>query len=282
MPRDDNGRNSFAAQFMQQTVVKKKKSAGFSFPQYAGFNDFTEGAYPTAEGVVKSYIESSNNVVRAIGYGATQVPDWPTETTYNQTQQLHRAIAPGSSGVEFDLGGSAINPSTATEKLRMELFGNCRYGTRGYVYFRLVDTPWGGGTIQNGVYYYWTWSSGGSWGKIHTVTNENSVEEGGLGGSGWTYSYGLPGNELHVWNVEFNFAGDSYGVSYSGRYNSNIGKTSGAWNAQTFTGPADLNVSLRYLQLFFNGDGTGTRDQACIHAWAGTGTDAWPSGVVPA
>ena len=282
MAKEGNGNCNFAAQFMRQTVAKKKSGVSFSFPQYAGFNDFIEGAYPTAEGVVKNYIQSSNNVVRAIGYGATNVPNWPTETTYNQTQQLHRATAPGSSGVEFDLGDSAINPSTATEKLRMEFFGNARLSTRSYVYAKLTDTPWDGGATQNSVRYYWTWSSGGSWGRIHTTTGGNEVENGVLGNVGWSYPYGLPSNELHVWNFEFDFPGDRFGVSYSGRVNTNLGRTSGGWNSVVLTDPALLNVSLRYLQLFVYGDGTGTRDQACIHAWCGTGSDAWPSGVVPA
>ena len=251
----------------------------FTFPQYAGFDAFTEGQYPTAEGVINSYIESGKVLVRPIGYDATVVPDYPVATVYNQTQQLHRQTAPGSAGVEFDLGALAINPSTTTEKLRMELFGTSNYSTRSYFHMRLCDTPWGGGAIQNMVRYYWTWSGGGSWGRILTTTGASEVEEGGLGGAGWGYPYGIPGKVIQVWNVEFDFPNDTFKCRYSGRQNTNIGRTAGAWNSTVETGPANLNASLRYLQLFIYGDGTGTRPQACVHAWTGLGTDAWPDGV---
>ena len=251
----------------------------FTFPEYAGFDSFTQGEFPTAAAPVSQYFDAGSNVTRAIGYGTTVAPDYPVATVYNQTQQLHRAIAPGSSGVEFDLGDAAINPSTTTDDLRVEFFGQIRYGTRGYFYFRLSDTPFGGGTIQNSVYYYWTWASAGSWGRVHTITNEVNVEEGGLGAVGWDYPYGNPGQVIQVWNVEFKFPTNQFKCQYSCRQDTNIGRTAGAWNTVTETGPANLNADLRYIQIYGYGDGTGARDQSCIHAWVGTQDHAYPDGV---
>jgi hypothetical protein len=251
----------------------------FSFPQYAGFDDFTEGQYPTAVAPILSYIESGKVLTRAIGYGATTAPNYPVEVTYAQAKQLHRDQAPGSCGVEFDLGDLAINPSTHTDILRMEFFGSMDYGNRGYYYMNLTDTPWGGGPTQNMVQYYWTFASAGSWGRIRTTTGGVQVEDGSLGNDGWQYSYGIPKGYEQVWQVEFDFPRDYYHVEYWGCINTNTGRTKGALNTKSYSGPANLNASLRYVQLFAYGDGTGSRAMQCIHAWVGTGEHAFPDGV---
>ena len=100
MPRDDNGRNSFAAQFMQQTVAKKKSGPALkSFPWGYTFAGQAEG--------VAFGSEWSNNV----GGYATLTADSTGLETWDPVQTVGHFRSDGGGdakycGADLDLGGA--------------------------------------------------------------------------------------------------------------------------------------------------------------------------------
>ena len=250
----------------------------FSFPAYYGFDEYADGTDPPDDGDLRA-VDADWCAVQAIGYGATRVPDYPLATTYSQTKQWHRTEGSKSIGVQFDLGDLAINPSTATEKLRIELFGSHTGSSYARFYLRLTDTKWATGALQNAIEMYMTWQGGGNGHDLYVHTGGVIGDRKGFGG--WTLSYGNPTNLPMTFQWEIDFAGDIQKIAFQGRLTGNVGQQFGAWKQQTYTDVRGLNASLRYLQVFSFGDGTGTREMQFIHAWCGTGSDAFPGGVKP-